>query len=407
MKSVSQYLFRAIVLLAITASISPLLANDWPRWLGPNGDNIAPAGEPFEPDLNKWKIAWKSEVGLGYSSVAVVGERAYTMGNDGKGQETVFCLDALTGAVVWKHSYDAPLLPLMHTGGPNATPTISGAKVVTLSKDGKVFCLSADKGAVLWKANLLEIFGIKLPDWGFASSPVIDGNKVLFCGGKACALDLESGKTLWTSKTAYLPAGYATSPVFDLNGKKFVAALDGKGLSILSAEDGSEIVRRPFKALFNMNATTPFILAQGKRIFISCTVTSEMLGFDGTALTQIWAAKEMRNLMNNSVIQGGHIYGISGEQQQPTDALASINEETGKENWSQPNIGYGTTIGIGKTLLILNESGELITAAADPAKYTEISRRQVLGKVCWTTPTYANGRIFLRNDQGNLVVLSQ
>src|SRR5258706_15987895 len=118
-------------------------------------------------------------------------------------------------------------MPHRHTGGRNPPPPAAGAKVITMRKNGNFFSLTADKGAFIWKASLLEIFGIKLPEWGFASSPVIDGSQVLFCGGKAGALDLETGKTVWVSKTAHIPAGYATIPVFELNGKKFAAALDG------------------------------------------------------------------------------------------------------------------------------------------------------------------------------------
>ncbi len=309
------------LLFAIIFTAMPLMASDWPRWLGPNGDNIAPEGEHFDPDLSKWKIAWTAEVGLGFSSIAVSGDAAYTMGHDGKGKETVYRLDAATGAVVWKYPYDAKLMPNLHTGGPNATPTLSGNKLITLSKDGQVFCLTADKGEFVWKANLLNVLGIKMPDWGFASSAVVDGNQVLFCSGKAGALELETGKALWTSKTAYLPAGYATLPVFELDGRKFAAALDGKGFTVISATDGAEIAHRPFNALFDMNATTPFILSQGKRILISNTIQSEMLAFDGQKLTPIWIRKDLRNLMNNSVIQDGAIYGISGEQQQPKPAV--------------------------------------------------------------------------------------
>jgi outer membrane protein assembly factor BamB len=400
----SRFFCTAIIVahLSLTAT-----ASDWPKWLGPTGENSAPEDGPFNPDLKSWKIAWTKNVGLGYSSLAVVGDRAYTMGHDGKSKENVYCLNASTGESIWSYSYEAPLIPHLHTGGPNATPTVIGNKVITLSKNGLVFCFSADKGEVIWQANLLELFGIKLPQWGFASSALVEGNQVLFCGGKVCALALDTGKMIWTTKTAYLPAGYAQSPVFDFDGKKCVAALDGKGLSILSATDGAEITRHPFKALFDMNATTPVILDHGKHIFIANTVQSEMLSFDGSKLTTDWSIKELRNVMNNSVIQDGSIYGITGEQQQTTNSVVSIKESDGKENWSQPAIGYGTTIGIGKTLLILTERGELITAKIDPAKYTEISRRKVLDEVCWTTPTYANGKIFLRNDKGNVVVLGQ
>ena len=407
----TRYFRIAIVLTVALMCGAPLNASDWPHWLGPNGNNIAPdadgvnGAEGFEPDLNKWNVAWSGNVGLGYSSLAVAHDRAFTMGHDGKGQETIWCLNAATGATIWKHSYDAKLIAHLHTGGPNATPTIAGANVITLSKDGQIFCLSTDKGAIVWQANLLDIFKIKLPEWGFASSAVIDGNQVLFCGGKTCALDPATGKTLWVSQTAYVPAGYAASPAFELDGKKFVAALDGKGFSVLSANDGAEVARHPFKALFNMNATTPMILEQGKRIFISNTISSDMLAFDGQKLTRLWTSKDMKNLMNNSVFKAGAIYGMDGEQQQPSNSLVCLDEASGKENWSKQEIGYGITMAVGNTLLILTELGELISVKLDPAKYVEISRRKVLDKVCWTTPTYANGRIYLRNDQGKVLCL--
>jgi outer membrane protein assembly factor BamB len=188
----------------------PLLhAADWPHWLGPNGDNIAPESGHFEADLNKWSEAWKAKVGRGYSSMIVSRDRAYTIGHDEKSQETVRCLDIKTGDVIWSYSYDAQLLPKMHPGGPNASPTVVGDRVITLSKDGQIFCLSADKGKELWKANLGKILEIeKLPAWRYASSAVVDDGRVLFSAGKVAALDLKSGKTLWTSKNAYHPGLY-------------------------------------------------------------------------------------------------------------------------------------------------------------------------------------------------------
>ncbi len=92
-----------IVSILITFSLlGAAKAEDWPHWLGPNGDNIAPAVGGFETDLGKWKVAWKANVGRGYSSVAVANGRAYTVGHDGKTQETLFCFDANSGKITWQ-----------------------------------------------------------------------------------------------------------------------------------------------------------------------------------------------------------------------------------------------------------------------------------------------------------------
>lgn len=78
------------------------LAADWPSWRGPQRDGIS-----TETGLLKqWPeegpaVAWDVDtVGVGYSSLAVVGDRIYTQG-DLDGVEHVICLDAKTGKTLW------------------------------------------------------------------------------------------------------------------------------------------------------------------------------------------------------------------------------------------------------------------------------------------------------------------
>jgi len=182
-----------------------------------------------------------------HSSVIVAHGLAYTMGHDAKEKETVTCFDAATGEVRWTHSYPAKLIDIYHVGGPNASPTVIGDSVVTMSKDGQVFCLSRRKGEPIWSANLMEILGVKLPRYGFASSPVVHEGRVLLSSGKVTALDLRTGKTLWTSAESHFE-GYTTPVVFRHGDKEFIAALDGKGLCILDSADGRELDRHPFQA---------------------------------------------------------------------------------------------------------------------------------------------------------------
>lgn len=396
--------------LALLALGLPLLtlslpAADWPRWLGPDGYNLAPADQAFDADLSKWKVAWKASVGHGYSGVVVVNGRAYTLGHDGQAQETVYCFDAATGEIKWKYSYEAQLMAKMHGGGPNATPTVIGNRLLTLSKDGQVLCLAADTGAKLWQTGLVEAAGLKLPNWGFASSPVVDGGQVIFSAGKVATLDLESGKLLWVSKNDYQP-GYTTAVAFMADGKKFIAAMDGKGVSILSAKDGEEITRHPYKAMFDVTGSTPYALAEGKRLFISGNSSSELLAFDGQKLSSLWSSTELKNALNNSVLRDGTLYGVDGAQQKPSSRFVSLNLEDGKVNWAKDGFGYGTVIGVGTTLVALTEGGELISFKAAAGSYTELGRQQVLSKTCWTPPAYAGRCIYVRNDRGDVVCLA-
>jgi outer membrane protein assembly factor BamB len=390
--------------LGLGLTTGAVSASDWPHWLGPDGSNRT-IDTAFQADLSKYKPVWEARIGRGYSSVIVADGRAVVMGHDEKAGETVFCFDAVSGKELWRHAYPAELMPRMHPGGPNASATVVGDRVLTLSKDGQLLCLEVKNGSKVWEVKLPAAMGVPVPQWGFGSSPVVRGQHLLISAGKVLALEAATGKTVWVSTQEY-PAAYATPVPFELNGQPFVAAMNGKGLSVLSAKDGEEIGHRPLKAQFDLLAPTPIVLEQGKQIFISANASSELLGFDGKALSLLWETKDLRNALNNSVVLNGTIYGIDGRQGTPNCRLVALRLADGKPLWTKDAFGYGTTIGVGDTLLALTEGGELVSAKLNPGAYTELGRMQILGKTCWTTPTVAQGRIYSRNDQGALVCLS-
>ena len=251
MKTYLAQITAGILLAAISSS--PVCAEDWPQWLGPDGSNQV-QGDGFVPDLAQYKIAWEKQIGLGYASITVADGKAFAMGHDADGKETVYCLDASSGKELWRRSYEAQLLPRMHKGGPNASPTIDGDRVFALSKDGQLFCLKVQDGSVQWKTDLVSLFEIKVPNWGFASSPILHDGRIIVSAGKVAALDASTGTKLWVSKEAYHP-GYTTPVVFKNGSTEFIAAMDGKGLNILTSRDGVEVSRHPTKAQFDMQAT--------------------------------------------------------------------------------------------------------------------------------------------------------
>ena len=106
----------SVVLLTFVLFSSPVLALDWPNWRGPNYDGISKETLP-EDMPESLPVAWRAEVGIGFSTVSVVEDRVLTMGNKDE-KDTIWCLDAKTGEVLWQHTYDCELDPLYYEGGP-------------------------------------------------------------------------------------------------------------------------------------------------------------------------------------------------------------------------------------------------------------------------------------------------
>jgi outer membrane protein assembly factor BamB len=230
-------LFLLFMLLFIVSAN----AADWPRWRGPNGDGISTETDWDPAALAKGpKILWKTNVGFGMSNVSIQGKYLYTLGSDLK-NDTVFCLDAETGKEIWKYSYKYASAGLGQLGGysPQATPTVDGDSVYSLSQAGHLCCLDARKGKVRWYKHLVEDYKVVRPFYGFAGSPVVEGDLLLINGNSyGIALEKKTGKPVWFSPPVdYREKGmnstgseYSTPIVYTLNSKRYAAMLSGYGL---------------------------------------------------------------------------------------------------------------------------------------------------------------------------------
>ncbi len=382
--------------LALTALASDLRAIDWPNYRGPDHNGISKeTGWSVKWPANGPKQLWKRKTGLGFASFAVANGRVYTTGNANK-QDTVFCFDASTGAEVWKFSYNAPLDDKYYQGGTSATPTVDGDRVYTFSKRGVVHCFDAAKGTVIWSKNLAEELKAAFPEWYFASSVLIEGDLALLNVGSAgAALDKKTGKVVWSSGPD--AAGYSTPVPFNTGGDRAVMFTIKQDVIALKVKDGAELWRFPWKTQYDVNAADPIL--NGSKVFISSGYNRGAGVFDISAKPpkKIWENKNLRNHMASSILLNGHLYGIDENQ------LRCVVFDTGEVKWTDKVSGKGALMMADGKLIVLSEVGELLVAEASPGGFKPISRAQVLGKTCWAAPVLANGKIYCRNGNGDVV----
>jgi len=91
-----------LIPLSLLASATLVQAEDWPQWRGINRDGHSPEkGLVKEWPAGGPKVAWKIEnVGVGYSSMAIVDGRIFTMG-DLDGVEHILAFSEKDGSLLW------------------------------------------------------------------------------------------------------------------------------------------------------------------------------------------------------------------------------------------------------------------------------------------------------------------
>lgn len=392
---------RALMPIALSAVVMALTSTalaDWTQWRGPQGDGIAASQKwSARAVLSSDARAWEMKIGAGYSAPAVKGDWVYIAGWR-RGEETIRCINLLTGQERWSQSYEIPMYNNMHAGGPGGSPAVDDKHVYLLDREGTLRCWKADSGELVWERPLAKEFDIKRPQWAFTGSPRMVGDRLLIDVGRIFALDPRTGSDVW--KTADYGAGYSTPVEFTHQGKRYLAAIPAYGLVILDLETGKEIAKHRWETAYDVNAATPVIV--GDKIFISSGYNTggALLSFDGSQLKLEWQNREMRNHMATSVAVDGYLYGFDEAR------LRCVDLRDGSVKWSQRGLGKGTVIVVNNQLVVQSESGELVVAPVSPERFEPVGRMNILqSSRNWTVPVYANGFLLCRSDLGQLVCL--
>ena len=371
----------------------------WPQWLGPDRNGISSETGLFG-DAPSFTESWRVQGGKGFSGLAIVGDRIYTMYIH-SGEEYAVCLDASNGEVLWRTRTDGMLMERQGGDGPRATPTVDDGMVYVSSAYGKLYALDSQTGSQKWSHDLVSEFGSKKARWGFCPSPLVAGDLVLIEAGgtgghSLIAFDKISGDIAW--KTGSDKLGYS-SPITTTIGQTHQAVFfTGNGLISVAPQHGQILWKHPWTTSHNVNAATPVFIPPN-RFFISSGYGTgasvvEVAATDGRyEVAEVWRNKEMENHFATSIYYEGHLYGFRQlDPQMP-------RRRNRQRKWKTRGYGKGTLIVADGHLVILGERGNLGLAKATPEGFVEKANTQVLRSKCWTAPSLADGRIYLRDDK--------
>jgi outer membrane protein assembly factor BamB len=370
---------------------------DWPGFRGPERDGVA-RGARITTD---WKASppvelWRRPVGPGWSSFAVRGGRFYTQEQRGE-DELVTCYDLSTGEPVWAHRDAARFYESNGGAGPRGTPALSGGRVYTLGATGILNALDARDGTVAWSRNAASDTGVKLPGWGFSSSPLVVGDIVVVAtAGTLAAYDLATGEPRW-----FGPQGggcYSSPHRVTLGGVTQVVLTSATGTVGVAPADGKLLWRHALPA--NASIVQPAVTADGD-LLVSEGEGSYMhriavaQGAGGWAVEERWMSEGLKPYFNDFVVHRGHAYGFDNGE------LACIDLKDGGRKWEGGSYGSGQLILLPEqdVLLVVSEQGELALAVATPDRFNELARFPVIKGKTWNHPVLAGDVLLVRNGE--------
>ena len=419
-----------VTLVVAGAALARVRADEWPQWMGPRRDNVwreagvarkFPAGGP--------RVLWRVPVAGGYAGAAVAGGRVfvtdYVTDADVKvsnfdrktstGRERVLCLDEATGKVLWQHEYPVTYT-ISYPAGPRCTPTVAGDRVYTLGAEGHLFCLAVADGKPLWSKDLKAEYRTKAALWGYASHPLVDGDRLYCVVGTdvahAVAFDARTGRELWRAGTAP-EQGYCPPVVIEAAGVRQLVFVKPDGVYAVVPETGKLLWETGYNADNGSIIMTPVQI--GEYLYLGGFQEKNLLlrlRADTPGVEVVWRNKPKHGISAVNVqpfAADGLIYGYHEKGDLRAVAIPSgevVWKGTGPLGERPQGSGTAFITRQDDRYWMFAETGDLVIATLSPQGYEEIDRAHLLEptntafgrKVVWCPPAYANRSVIVRND---------
>ncbi len=397
-------LSRAVMVgCVILISAGCVFAQDWPQWRGPNRDGkvrrfTAPRKWPKELTQK-----WKTTVGLGDATPALVGNKLYVFTRQGA-DEVTLCLNATNGKELWKNKYAAQEVTgaASRHPGPRSSPTVADGKVITLGVGGVLSCLDAANGEVMWRK---DPFPKVVPRFFAAMSPIItDGIVIAHLGGQGngaiIAYDLATGNEKW--RWADEGPDYGSPFLLTVAGVKQIAAPTEKSVAGIAVADGKLLWQFPsVPPRMAYNAATPIV--DGQTVIFAAkgrgTKAIKIQKQRGSfTANELWSNPELGVQFSTPVLKDGLLFGLSDRNN-----LFCINAQTGQTAWANATAcgsrGFGSIVDVGSCLVVLTNDSELIIFKPDGKAYSEITRYKVAETPIYAHPVIAGNRVFVKDEE--------
>ncbi len=407
----------ALCLFAL-ASAATAAETDWPTFRGADRTDVSKE----KGLLQKWEkeppLVWKAEgMGVGYTSVAVMGDKVYTTGDVEK-SSFLYAIDRKKGGKLWELKLGEAWTE-KNWPGQRATPSADGEHVYAANTAGDLVCAAADDGKEVWRKSFTKDFGGRSGGWKYTESPLIDGDRLIVTPGgekaSMVALNKKTGAVEWAGVVENDSAGYSSVVSAELGGVKQYITLMANSLVSFAAKDGKLLWRygavntkvNEDKRFHGNTANIPTPIVRGDHVFAAAgygrgaALLKITKSGDEFAVEEVYWNKELTNKHGGVVLVGDKLFGDRDD----SGNLWCADFKTGEVIWTRKaakgSDGRGSaslTYADGR-LYVRYANGWTVLVDATADKYTELGafKHPNERSQAWAHPVVVGGKLYIRN----------
>lgn len=346
---------------------------NWPRWRGPNADSVADGRNlPLHWSQTE-NVHWSVKLpGWGTSSPVVFGRRVFVTSHvedGGKKSLLTLCFDRENGKELWRHDFGFGTDQRTHEKSNLAvnTPAVTENAVYVAYGNADIARYSHD-GRLIWVRRYLSDFANPKTAWGFAVSPLVVDDAVLFPWDHHAGpcfligLDKRTGEIAW-KKDRPIGTAHATPLFVEHHGQQDILVPGKNRLTAFDAKTHQELWQ----------------YGEGEGPYNGEIIVSPVYG-EGIVFLQLWRQSPI------------HAIRLTGNGKPPEPLW--VSKGIGPV---EPSLLYYRGL-----LYALMDNGVLLCFDGQ----TGVEQyRERLGGNCNSSPIASDGRIYLSNNNGTTFVV--
>jgi len=416
---------NALVLFLAVLCAGWAHAENWPRFRGPTGQGLSSKNDlplHWSPTSN---VVWKTAIpGIGWSSPIVWEDRIFLTSTTEDGVSCrVFCLDRSSGKTLWNREVFRQVPQYKQPKNSHATPTpvTDGERVYVVFSSGGIAALDFD-GSIAWTYRDVKFYSRH----GLGASPIVyknlfimpfDGSNRVAEPGKwpnntdeeklgwripwdkafILALDVQTGKRVWTAKRGMSRVAHTTPNIIEVNGEAQLISTAGDAIQGFDPETGARI----WSVYSEGEGLTSGFAAGDGWIFSASGYMEHILRAVRTGGTEevtdshiTWEARKGVPSQSSLLYWKSHVYAVSdggvATCYDATDGNVILQKRIGGKHCASPVLADDR-------IYFLSEGGETVVMKATPQ--LEIIARNTVDERCQASIAVSQRQLFIRSDK--------